>query len=313
MTTNGKRLLSIPLLAGFTLMLAACGDLEGFHRETEPFHYSHALDPGGHMSLETGNGSIEISGWDRNELEISGEKFAPSKDGLSRVKVQIQVDGGNVSIRTVRPTGMSTGSYGAEYHIHVPKSISLDPVETTNGGIDIADLTGPGHVKSTNGHIVLSRVDGDYRAETTNGAIDLRELNGVVRAHTTNGHIKGDLNSGAVTADTTNGSVELKIEKPQAGEAMRLGSTNGGIRLELAEFNNNAVRAQTTNGGITLRIPEQTSAALRAENTTSSIQSDLKLSQTEDQSKHHLFGQLGSGGPLIELKTSTGGIHIERY
>src|SRR5690242_14317903 len=53
------------------------------------------------------------------------EKFAPSKEGLSRVKVQIQVDGGNVSIRTVRPTGMSTGSYGAEYHIHVPKSISL--------------------------------------------------------------------------------------------------------------------------------------------------------------------------------------------
>jgi DUF4097 and DUF4098 domain-containing protein YvlB len=313
MRTNTKRLLSIPLLAGLILMLTACDDLEGFHRETEPFHYSHSLEPGGHMSLDTGNGGIEISGWDRSEIEISGEKFAPSKEGLSRVKVQIQVDGGNVSIHTVRPTGMSTGSYGAEFHIHVPKSIALDPVETSNGGIEIADLTGPGHVKSTNGHIVLSRVDGDYRAETTNGGIDLRELNGLVRAHTTNGHIKGDLKAGAITADTTNGGVELRIEKPQAGEPFRLSSTNGGLRLELAGFNNNAIRAQTTNGGITLRIPDNTSAALRAENSTSSIQTDLQLTQTEDQGKHHLLGRLGNGGPLIELKTSTGGIHIERY
>jgi DUF4097 and DUF4098 domain-containing protein YvlB len=313
MTSYTKRWFEIGLLAAAALLLSACDDLEGFHRESEPFHYNHELQPGGRMTLDSGNGNIEISGWDRKEIEVSGEKFAPSKDGLSRVKVQIQVDGNNVSIHTERPSGMSTGSYGAEYHIHVPKSITLDPVETTNGGIDVADLSGPGHVKSTNGHIRLSRVDGDYTAETTNGAIDLRDATGVMRAHTTNGHINGDLDAGGITADTTNGGVEFRIGKPKPEAAMRLGSTNGGIRLELAEFNSNPIRAHTTNGGITLRIPERTNAALRAENSNASIQNDIQLSQSEEQSKHHLAGRLGAGGPLIELRTSTGGIHIERY
>ena len=134
----------------------------------------------------------------------------------------------------------------------------------------------------------------------------------MIHVHTTNGHIRGDLKEGAVTAETTNGGVEIRIGKPKQGEPVRLNSTNGGIKLELPEFDQNPIRIETTNGGVTLRIPEKIDANLRAD-TSSSIDNNIQMSQTDEHEKHHLAGRLGNGGPLIELKTSRGGIHIERY
>jgi hypothetical protein len=80
----------------------------------------------------------------------------------------------------------------------------------------------------------------------------------------------------------------------------------------LGSFSENPIKVDTTNGGITLRLPSGANAMLSASNSTSSISTDFTLSGSVNQSKHHVSGQLGNGGPLIELHTSTGGIHIEK-
>ena len=105
-----KRLITGALSIVTALMLTACGEgFNGFDRVTEPFHYKHELQPGGRLTLDSGNGGIEITGWDQNQIEIAGEKFAPSKEGLERVKVQIQIDDGTVSIHTQRPSWFFDG------------------------------------------------------------------------------------------------------------------------------------------------------------------------------------------------------------
>jgi DUF4097 and DUF4098 domain-containing protein YvlB len=302
--------------AGFVaaaLVLSSCDEFEGFERAKEEFHYSYALQPGGRLDIENTNGSIDITGWDRNSIDVSGTKFAPTNSELKEVQIRIDVSGSTASIRTDTPKEFRHGGFGARYSIRVPRQIALGRVQTTNGSFSIEDLEGGGRVKSTNGRITMARDKGDYDLQTTNGTIDFDECSGVQRAETTNGGIHGRLKMGAIDARSTNGGIDVTIMKPQDDRPLRVTTTNGGISLALAEFHGNPVSAGTTHGGLTLRLPAGTNAQISARNTFSGISSDLPLSSTEEISKHGLKGQLGQGGPLISASTTTGSIRIERY
>jgi hypothetical protein len=59
------------------LVLAGCEDFDigGFtQRYKEDFHFSYPLAEGGRIELENFNGSVEISGWDQNTVDIDGTK-----------------------------------------------------------------------------------------------------------------------------------------------------------------------------------------------------------------------------------------------
>jgi DUF4097 and DUF4098 domain-containing protein YvlB len=295
------------------VLLSSCGDLGDFDRVKEDFHYTYPLQPGGRLELENRNGSIEIVGWDRNTIDVSGTKFAPATNRLQEIKININVSGNGASVATEWPKDSWHGSYGAKYIIRVPRQITLARAQTTNGSVSVEDLEGGGHVNSTNGRISMARDSGDYDVHTTNGAIDFEECSGSQRAHTTNGAVRGRLKTGSIDSESTNGSIELTLMQPSNGQRIRASTTNGGIVLALAEFHDNPLNAETTNGGVTIRLPKDTNAKVNLETSVASIRNDLSLSSTEESSKHRLSGQLGNGGPLISASTRTGAVHLERY
>jgi DUF4097 and DUF4098 domain-containing protein YvlB len=293
--------------------LSSCDGFEGFDRAKEDFHYSYPLQPGGRLEIENTNGSIDITGWDRNTLDVSGTKYAASNDRLRDIQIKVEATGNNASIRTETPKEVFHGGFGARYVIRVPRQITLARAHTTNGSFSIEDLEGGGHVTSTNGRISLARDTGDYDVKTTNGAIDLEECSGIEEAATTNGAVRGRIRAGAIEAESTNGGIDFTVVKPQDDKPVRLSTTNGAITLAMAEFHGNPITAETTHGGVTLRLPSDTNAQLRARNSFASISTDFPLSSTEEISKHQLKGRLGNGGPLISASSNSGSIRIEKY
>jgi DUF4097 and DUF4098 domain-containing protein YvlB len=296
-----------------SLVLASCINLGDLERARADFHYSYALEPGGRLDLHNTNGSVDIAGWDRNTIEVSGTKFASSEDRLREISIRVSASGNEASVQTEEPRDFLHGSYSVRYVIRVPSRISLGQVHTTNGAISIEDLDGGGQLSGTNGHISLARDTGDYNVQTTNGQIDIEECSGSERAGTTNGSIRGRLKTGALQAHSTNGSIDFTIVKPIDGQPIRVSTVNGGITLTLAEFHDNAITATTTHGSVTLRLPSDTNARLSASSALSRISSSFTLASTVDISRHRFEGQLGSGGPLISASTTTGSIHLERY
>ena len=296
------------------LLLAGCGDMAGFEGVTEEFHNSYNMTQGGHLDLNNRNGSVEITGWDRSSVEVSGTKYAPDSERLKEIKVDIRQDGDRLEIRTQTPENKwPSGNYGVRYRIHVPRQITLDQVETTNGTVTAENLDGGGKIKSTNGKLIGTRLKGDYHLETTNGSVELDDASGTEHVQTTNGAIRGQLKQGNIDAHTTNGSIDLTLMNPQSEKPVRLDTTNGSIKLAMAEFHGNPVHVETTHGSVTLRLPKDVNGNLRAETSLAKVSSDLALTSTDDESKHALRGKLGSGGPAIEANTTTGAIHIERY
>jgi DUF4097 and DUF4098 domain-containing protein YvlB len=281
----------------------------GLARVQQDFHYSYALPQGGHLDVENRNGSISILGWDRDSIDVAGTKYAPDNNALQQIHIKVDVSGNSASIVTETPEQW-WGNFGAAYTIHVPRNTTVSRAKSTNGSVTAEDLAAGGSLTSTNGRISLYRDSGNFEVRTTNGGIDFEDCSGTERAETTNGGVRGNLKSGAFDARSTNGPVDFTITRPERDEQLRASTTNGSIRIVLNQFAGNAIRAQTTHGGVTLRLPHDTDARIDAHTSVSQISSELPVS-AEESDRHVLRGQLGKGGPMISLATTTGSIRIE--
>src|SRR5437868_5444321 len=164
------RLLQVaPVFAGLWLIPSGFawdwGDWGGDHYR-EDFHYSYNLNSGGRLALENANGAVEITSWDRNSIEISGTKYASSKELLSQIKIEVSPSDAFVRVRTIIPQNWGHGSRGATYNIHVPRHVVLDEIRTSNGAIRVSDVEGPVHLRTSNGAIRAGNVKGEIEAET---------------------------------------------------------------------------------------------------------------------------------------------------
>jgi hypothetical protein len=283
--------LVLPAIAAGLVVLAGCDieDLGGFERYQEDFHYSYPLKAGGRLAVDGFNGSVEVSVWDQETVDISGTKYARSPEDTRELKIEVDHSADSVSIRALRP-GLRHGNYGAKFAIKVPRGVVLD------------------HLATSNGHVEVYRLKGSLHAETSNGPVELQDIDGAVDVQTSNGHIRAEGIRGAFDASTSNSSIHATLEKVDG--AVRVQSSNGGIDLTLPTNLQSAVRAHTSNSGITLHLPGEVNARLSAGTSNASISTDFEMRMRGEITKHHIEGTIGSGGPLLDLSTSNGPIRI---
>ncbi len=301
--------LILPIFAA--LLLTGC-DFEDFassDRYKAEFHYT--LKPTDRLSVENFNGEVEIAGWDEPSIEVTGTKYASTQDNLDAIKIDIHESGAVTEIRTVRPNTFH-GNQGARYLIRAPRKVAVDRVVSSNGAVRVHDMTAAARVHTSNGAIRMENVSGGVDAETSNGAIELDTVSGKLNLRTSNGRIRASEVAGPCEADTSNGPVSIRFKDAPDGP-VRVNTSNGSVELALLKSPKDAVHAQTSNGSISLDLPGNTSARLDAHTSQSSISTDFDVTgSSQDSQKHHLAGDIGSGGPVIELSTHNGGIHIRK-
>jgi hypothetical protein len=146
--------LLLPILAAALLGLAACDieDFGGFDRYRQDFHYTYPLKSGGRLSVETFNGSVEVSGWDQETVDISGSKYAATQEAADALKVAIDNSPDSVSIRVTRPSDRR-GNMGARFVIKIPRAAYVDRIFTSNGAIRTQDGSGPARLRTSNAEI----------------------------------------------------------------------------------------------------------------------------------------------------------------
>jgi hypothetical protein len=307
--------LTIPAIA-VVMTLAGCDvdDWDSSQRITEDFHHTFSLKPGGRLTVESFNGSVEIFGWDKDQVEINGTKYASRRELLDAIKIDLVPSSDSIQVRAIRPgtERRRGGNMGAKFRIHVPKRTRLDRVDTSNGGVRIESLDGDARVKTSNGGVRLYRFAGNVQVGTSNGSIDLQDFSGGANLNTSNGGVKAYGVRGFLEVTTTNAPIEASVERLEANRPLRLKTSNGPLRLEVDDLNGNDVIGQSSNGSITLKLPGNTNARLKAGTSNSSVSCDFDLRGSVTQSKTRLEGLLGAGGPLIDLSTSNGSIRVER-
>ncbi len=242
--------------------------------ESEEFSKVLPLKSSGTFSLKNVNGSITITTWKEDRVDIKAIKTTKGDpDKLKEVKIEVEATTNSVSVNTIFPRGKNI-RVSVKYEVKVPRGVNLGKVKSTNGSVYITGPVGHTNASTTNGRIELDGAKGAISLSSTNGRIEAVNIRGELDADTTNGTIVLEMLSfeGTIKAKSTNGSIRLKV---------------GSLEKVNADFN-----ARTTNGSISLDLP-------------------VTLKSMK-KSRRSLEGQIGQGGPEISLRTTNGSIKITK-
>jgi DUF4097 and DUF4098 domain-containing protein YvlB len=301
----------VVLITIICIGLSGCivGDIGPIDRYNQDFHYTYPVNPRARIDAESFNGPIVIEGWDRNEVEISGTKYASTEEARNAIKIDVHNTPDSVEIRAMRPSSQP-GKMGAKFTIHVPRNAEVDRVTTSNGPIQIQDVSRAAHLKSSNGAIRIAGVRGEVDAHTSNAPIEAESLDGPATLKTSNGHIHAEKIAGSLEAETSNSGIEARLDSSPS-TPIKMTTSNGAVDLTLEKSPLSDIRAETKNSSITVHLPANASARLNADTSNASVTCDFDVANSETE-KGHLKGNIGSGGHTIDLTTSNGHIRIAK-
>jgi hypothetical protein len=211
---------------------------------TKEFNQTYPLQPGGSFELQNVNGTVDVQGWDRDEIEVHAVKTAKHKESdLELVSIDVDAKPEGVSVTTRYPQNEGV-EVAVEYTVHVPHFAHVE------------------HLGTVNGTLRVSGVEAVEDLRTVNGNIEVYDGGGSVHAHSTNGNVHLELQrvqdkNGAV-AETTNGSVLLAIPADTHAN-LEVRCLNGNFFSELPVALESTQRPRETHGklgkgGVPIRL-----------------------------------------------------------
>jgi hypothetical protein len=242
-------------------------------KKTEEFNKTLPLKAEGSFSLKNVNGSITISTWKEEKVEIRATKTTKhDPEKLKQVKIEIESAPDSILVNTIYPK-LRNIRVSVNYEVKVPAGVNLGKIKSVNGDVTLSGPLGSVNASTTNGRVELEGASGKIDLSTTNGSIEASGIRGVLEAGTTNGSIFLGLDAleDEVKAKTVNGSITLRFQ-------------SGRIDADL--------EARTVNGKIQFDFPVTFKTIMK--------------------SKRSLEGQIGQGGVGISLRTVNGSIKITR-
>jgi DUF4097 and DUF4098 domain-containing protein YvlB len=216
---------------------------------TEEFHKTVPLNANGRVSLENINGNVEITGWEKNEVQIDAVTSARDQQRLDEASIEVEGSGDSVNIRTHYPEGRTNNNPASvQYTLHVPAGAQLDKISLVNGSLNVSQVLGEVNASLVNGRLTAHDLSGRARFSTVNGSasVEYRTLTNVgeVKISSVNGSINLQLPASPnadISASTVNGSLSSDFPMQVQGKFMshRLSGTlgSGGTRIELSNVN----------------------------------------------------------------------------
>jgi len=245
------------------------------------------LAQGSKLWVKNRNGSIRVTGWDREEVSLT----AQIRDSAKRkVDLVLQRKGADLDIEAVfQQPSWSFGVYispRCEMTLMVPRKLQ-GHFRTTNGAVSAENLEGFARCEATNGSIRVSRIRGEVHVDTTNGPIEARSLDARIKGSTTNGSITLEDVMGGIRLETTNGRITAR-NLDGWGEGIHLESTNGSMEVDLGKASGD-LQAENSNGSLEVRIPG---------------------AQVIEQTKHSAHVKVPGRSQSIRLETTNGSIRV---
>lgn len=277
--------------------------------------FERTLDVSGPVDLEvkSGSGSITIRTGGSDTVRVVGHIRAQSSwgSGSAEDKVRrleenppVEQTGNQIVVGEVDDREL-TRNVSISYELHVPENTRLRS-STGSGSQSIGDIHGPVDASSGSGNLEIGVVGGEVEASTGSGSIRVESVHGRFRAKAGSGSVEIKQTApGNVEVETGSGSIQLSGVRG----ALRASTGSGRITVDGVPIGDWELRASS--GSINLRLNEDVGFDLRARTSSGRIESDHPVTVTGKLSKRELRGQVRGGGPLLEVRTSSGSIRIQ--
>ncbi len=276
-----------------------------------PIDLRHDASPSVRVSVSNVAGTVTVTGWDRNEVQVSGQlgdgskplAITGSNSDLS-IKVEPQGSSGWLNWSSDRRMSPST------LELHVPKAASLDisvvsapmVVDGLDGGsIHIASVSGRARVSANTPSLKVNSVSGNIELSGHAETASLQTVSGDILAPTLGGEAKLETISGHIQA---NGGPWKKLT---------LSTVSGDVQLSGGITADGSLGIDSMSGDVLLQLPSTSAGSLHASSFSGDLRSDFG---TPEKPEHgpgsSLDVHLGGGNGKINVETFSGDLRIRK-
>lgn len=323
-------------------MIAAAAALLGAGASAaaaQQVNQSVAADPTGTVEVHAVSGQIRVTGWTRNQVQVTGQLSGAGE------RVEVEDEGGNVVVRVVYPRGHSSSNRDLRLDVRVPVRNDVE-VNTVSADAVAEGLEGDLEVHSVSGAIrIANNRSREIGADTKSGTVDVIadadrvEANSVsgsvtvggtvrdrVEAHSVSGMVRVTAAAGEVEAGSVSGSVEVASMRGRA----EVNSVSGDVRVtgrglsgsfqtvsgeititgDLARGSD--LELTTHSGTITLQMPAGASAAVDFTTFSGDIESDYPGARVTRPSRREARVIIGGGDARVTAQTFSGDVRLMR-
>jgi len=271
-----------------------------------PVEETRPVDADARISIETLSGKVVVTGWNRNEVHITGT-VGDDTGGL-----RIEGDAGDLQIEVDIPEGRHRGQrdLDVDLRISVPAGARLE-VESVSSSAEVSGVGGEVDVESVSGSVDIDGAPSSASAETVSGAIRVIGSRGRVHAESVSGSVEVQGGSGEVHAGTVSGRVAVEVGTIARGH---LESVSGGVRFSGALASGGELEVEGHSGGIDVALPAGTSARFRVETFSGGIDNQLSGDTARRTSQYapgrELAFTLGGGDGAVRIESFSGAVTL---
>lgn len=263
-----------------------------------------ATTPTGEVEISNVSGSVDVRGWDRNEVRVTGQLDEDVE------RVDIDSSGGRVVIKVILPRG-SHDDGDAILEVQVPKMSSVE-VGAVSADVTSRGVLGTQRLKTVSGEITADIAGDDSEVRSVSGDLTVRGSGKPInlRASSVSGSL--DLTNAAGTLDVVTVSGDARVNMSEARE-IRARTTSGDLEVHAKLMPDGRVDAEGVSGDLTLQLTTAVALSLEIESFSGDITGCLAES-VERVSKYGPGVRLNvrnvESGPRVRAKTLSGDIEV---
>jgi DUF4097 and DUF4098 domain-containing protein YvlB len=259
----------------------------------------------GEVTISNVSGSIEVRGWSRDQVEVTGEL------GSGVEELIFERDRKDVTIKVKLPRNSGRRNGYADLVINIPEASSIR-VNTVSADIDVGNVQGEQRLESVSGDIVTAAFGEDIDAETVSGDVEVDGDGkpGSFRFNSVSGDIEIDGLSGEIRAETVNGEISVV----NGAFSRATGNTvNGEITFHVGLLDGGRMDIETINGRVDVDFGGDVSARFDIETFNGAIRNCFGP-ESERTSKYAPGRELsfteGGGSGRVSISTLNGSVHL---
>jgi DUF4097 and DUF4098 domain-containing protein YvlB len=275
-------------------------------RAGTPINERAAADPAGAVEVSNVAGTVRVTGWDRNEVEVTGEL------GKGTERLEFAVADKVTRIKVLMP-GKSYDAEETDLVIHVPAASRLS-VNTVSADIDVQGLLGAQRLQSVSADIRTAAAGEDVECKSVSGDVVVNGSfkKGLLTITTVSGDATALRVAGEVNANSVSGDLTLGLGETSRS---RVRSTSGDLTLAALLAADGKLDAESISGDVRLDLV----GAVNAEFDISSFNGEIRncfgpkaVSISEYAPGRELRFREGQGTAHVRIKTMNGDINVCR-
>lgn len=278
-----------------------------------PIQLRHDATARVRVSISNVTGSVNVSAWDRNEVEVTGHLGNGSKP--------LQITGSNDDLEIkVEPEGGGSGNWfnwggdsrmaPSTLELHVPKGASLDVgvvsaplvVDGMDGGnIEVNTVSGKARINVRTPSLKVDSVSGNIELAGHAEQADLQTVSGDILAPVLGSEVKLQTVSGRIQAS---GGPWQKLT---------LSTVSGEVQLSGGLAAHGSIGIDSMSGDVQLGLPGNVSANIHANTFSGDLRSDFGSPRKPEHGPGStLDAQVGDGNGKINVETFSGDLRIRK-